>query len=391
MISCDVYPRLSLPTVNQALACILIIITSTLFAFPVQAGNGLESQSPKWSAEAAYQAGILYKHTSNMLVDPSGLSQTWEAGFVYQSYGKQYWNSGLNYPALGISLGQLLMPNRDTMGIATGLLPHIRFTFLRKKSLEAYVRLGVGLAWVNKKFDPELLPTNTAISSSLNNWSQIKLGIQYRIHKQWSLQVNGTFNHLSNAGIQLPNLGTNHFTAGISAQYHIKTTEPEAGSYRPPLYKNAYWLRIGYGTRKRDFEGDIRYFHITNIYGGYARNTSSVNRILLGVQTGFDTYNRDRYKRDAPANTPSVSAAAMHMSIVAGDEILVGRLGLMAMVGIYTWYPEYKPDWMYWRLGINIHSKPLGKNERTRYFFGVSLKAHETTAEHFEMAAGITF
>jgi hypothetical protein len=373
------------------ISCLLSLFLLSTYQ-PMFAGRPLKDSLPQWSVEASYTGGMVLKHTSNMQVDPKGYAQGWEVGFAYQSSGAQYWNRALNYPALGISFGQILYPNRDTLGMATGILPHLRFSWLRRSNWEAYVRLGIGLAMLNKRFDDQNLPSNNVFSTGLNNWSQIRLGVQYQFLPHWALQLNATYNHISNGGVKIPNLGANNFGGGLSLAYQFSERGTTLRATMPVYNKNAYWLRFGWSIRERSVWDEIALFNTYNISGGYMRNTSLTNRLLMGIQAGYDGFNRQLYRKEFPEHVSQSTLKASHMSFVVGDEIMIGQLGLMAMLGIYTYYPEFKPDWMYYRLGINLYSKPLSKTRHNlRFFIGLTMKAHSSTAEHVEVATGFTF
>ena len=118
--------------------------------------------------EGNFSGGFIYKHTSNMIADVSGLTPTWELGIFRQTNGSKYWHSKLNYPSYGVSLYQQINPNRDTLGITTSILPSIRFVWWRNHRWEGFFGLGTGLAFASKKYDAETNTNNNLMGSHWN-------------------------------------------------------------------------------------------------------------------------------------------------------------------------------------------------------------------------------
>ena len=326
-----------------------------------------------------------------MIADVSGFTSCWELGIFRQTNGSKYWHSKLNYPSFGVSIFQQINPNRDTLGITTSVLPNIRFVWWRNHRWEGFFGLGTGLAVVSKIFDAEKNPNNNLMGSHLNVHVQLKPGIRYRFHPNWSMSLSGVVNHVSNGLLKQPNLGTNYFGGNLALSYHFTKTAIQQAPEPSTLKKNGYWLRIGVGAKEKEVNYIPRLRPIYNIYGGYSRMTGHTNKLMAGLHIAYDQTVYEQLYVDYPDETSISKTKAANISVVVGDEIMVGQLGIMALLGCHLYYPESRPGWMFWRIGGNIYSKPIGKQSNMRYFFGVSLKANGTTADHFEVASGWTF
>jgi hypothetical protein len=377
--------------VSATANCILTFFLLILFLQNLSAKKSRMMPEQQHSIELSNYGGFVYKHTENMRINPKGYTFSWQADYFYQTSGRKFWHSKLNYPAYGIGFFQQYNPVRDSLGVTSAIVPTIRLVWLRRKKLEGYFGLGTGLAWVSKIYNPTENPQNNIIGSHVNLLVQLKPGIRYFFTPHLAAGISGSINHVSNGSMKKPNLGINTFGGSVTLSYHFRQSKSVENHLVPELHKNGYWFRMGFGLKEKETNFITKKRPVYNLYGGYSRMTGHTNKLMAGLQLTYDQTDYDELFYDYPGQQSFSRIKASNVSILIGDELMVGHLGIMALMGIYVYYPENKPSWMFWRIGGNLYSRPLGNKGNTRCFVGVSLKANGTTADHLELAAGMIF
>lgn len=371
--------------------CILIFLLTIICIQELSAERSRLMPERQHSIEFSYFGGFVYKHTENMRIDPNGYTSSWQLDYFHQTSGKKFWHKQLNYPSYGIGFFQQYNPVRDSLGITSALVPTIRLVWLRRKRVEGHFALGTGLAWVSRIYNPTENPQNNIIGSHVNVLVQLKPGIRFFLTPHFTAGVSASINHVSNGSTKQPNLGINTFGGAVTLSYHFKQSTTVEDYAIPKLDKNGYWFRLGFGLKEKETNFVTKRRPLYNLSGGYSRMTGHTNKLMFGLQLTYDQTDYDELFYDYPDQESFPRIKASNASILIGDELMVGHLGIMALMGVYVYYPENKPSWMFWRIGGNLYSNPLGNKGNNRCFIGISLKANGTTADHFELAAGMTF
>jgi hypothetical protein len=136
--------------------------------------------------------------------------QTIEVSWMTSTFGKTYWNDVYNYPEYGIALFYTDLGEKNVLGEVVGVDYFFKLNLLAAHSTKCYVRSGIGLNYTSKKYDPIDNPLNGSIGSNINVHFNLRMGVNQKLTQNISLNIGGSFDHLSNATTQFPNLGVNY-------------------------------------------------------------------------------------------------------------------------------------------------------------------------------------
>ena len=346
----------------------------------------------RYSIETNYQFGRIIPHNSRFQTKVTGFTNSFEASFYKQTLGEKAWQRKLHYPELGGSFVFSHNADQQTFGNVYMILAVAKFWIVRSKYVDFYVRVGTGLAFTPRHFNPISNPENTVIGSTVNSADQIRLGLDFKPSPQVHLTLGFNVTHYSNAATQRPNLGVNALAVSFGLRYFPKLSKDlkyNRSKVPNPLKKNEVMIKFGIAYSEMFAAGGPKYFHYVGTVN-YARYTSITNKILAGFcgEFGQGEYDYALLIDKDPKYTPTTRA--LKFSLFAGDEIILGRVGLFFIAGGYVFNPA-KGIPVYAKLGLNYYFPDFGKNKSTRFFIGANLKTHFLIAQYYEVSTGIAF
>ena len=152
-----------------------------------------------------------------------------EISVVNYTNGTKKWHKDYNYPTLGGTFFAASAGNRKVLGNFYGSYAFIEFPFIKTSHYQFCAKLGSGLAYTSKVYDPITDPKNAVISSHVN--ALICFGIKNKfIFGKNQLILGLDLSHCSNAAYKVPNIGINmpFISLGYGyrlTNYNIKETE----------------------------------------------------------------------------------------------------------------------------------------------------------------------
>jgi hypothetical protein len=106
----------------------------------------------------------------------------------------------------------------DYGSIVTGPSLLLRYNFTQpEQALVPYVQVGAGFVYNDAFRDRE----QRAIGEGVEFLLQAGIGCRYVLNPHWTLDVEGGFQHISNAGLAGRNLGANDFGFGLGLTYYF--------------------------------------------------------------------------------------------------------------------------------------------------------------------------
>ncbi len=349
-----------------------------------------------WSVEAVTHSARLFRHTPKLTIRTGQRVWGQELALSWQTRGRQSWQAWQRYPRFGLS-GAHFYLGEQAHGDAWGLLPFVDVPVLRRANWLAYFRVGTGLGYVARPYDYFTNPAQNAIGSHWNNFTQFRLGAEYRLGPRWSLQAGGSFSHFSNGASALPNYGVN-LPAGFAALRWTPAGRRDTGFLpappRPALLRRWGGLLTG-GLSIIEYSiFDGPRYPVWALSGAAYYRLNPVNRALLGIDY---EYNRAVYAfglRSTDFKTEhEARRGATRLAFTLADEFLFGPLGIQVQAGWYAGRQRFNRlvshRW-YSKLSIRYYLPEL-LHSRLRCHLGISLKAHRTTAELIAWNLGIGF
>lgn len=280
-----------------------------------------------------------------------------ELSLQKQTYGKSYWQTCFNYPAVGVTFFASGMGNIDVLGKAFALYPYIYFPFI-KGDTNFGIRFGLGLGYLTESYNHIENPYNICIGSSFNAAASITFDISHRFSDRFKMSLFGGLQHFSNGCTSEPNKGTNVIKGGISAAYMInepvayidpsqlneKRTIEYLKQFRPELY-----VGLSYGYKRIDYlQQDYTTVLDLDVYV-----MEQLTRLFkLGV--GFNLiYDETNILRNIKNGVEWSTYQILNPGVQVAGELLMGKSSFLFVVG------KHFGDYMhtvenYQRLGFKI-------------------------------------
>lgn len=323
--------------------------------------------------------------------------------------GYRHWHRRFGYPLSGFSIVYADFGNSAVLGQSLALMPDVRFFFGRGK-LAPWLRLGTGLAYFNRAYDPLKNPDNLVVGSRFSNISCASVGADLRISKKFSIWTGATLYHYSNGHSVLPNVGMNVITASTGLRYYpAGRGMPARPSDSSNISKKIlFCVRMGYGrhefgTATKPLGGPSYPVYALTAWAGKRLGRVSILQagVFVNWYGSFSEYiqMKDFYQG-------SIRTKAAVMGVFLGHEFLFGRLGFVQQAGVNLYKPF--PD-DYAKLSaadtfkdklkrvssnkLGFHYYLLRNNEMRRFniFTGIFIKSNFGTADFLETSLGLRF
>lgn len=368
------------------------------FAWGAQAQSSLpagDDRAFSWALEAATYHTVLWRHTPKLTIRTGQPVWGQEVGVRVQTQGHKPWQAWQHYPTFGVALAHFRL-GEQAHGDAVALLPNLGVPVLRSSRWLAIFRVGMGMGYVSKPYDFFENPGQNTIGSHWNNFTQFRLSLEYKLDAHWRIQAGGGLSHFSNGAMVLPNYGVNlpggfaalvWSPAGIREETFIPALENKYVGRRWGGIVSGGLARVEYSI----FDGP-RYL-VWGLTGTGYFQINRVNRVLAGMEYEFNGAVFAFGLRSAEfRDKHEARLGATRLAFTVADEFLFGNLGLQVLGGIYTGSRRNQlvsHPW-YTKLTVRYYLPPMVRSP-FRCFAGISLKAHQTTAEMFMANIGVAF
>ena len=344
-----------------------------------------------FGVEADFLAGRIVKH--KLIAPIPSLSTAFDVNFVWQTYGTKPWQQGRNFPQIGIGATYTDYGNNQVFGSCVGVYPNLQVPIIRARKWEWVLRLGDGLGYVSRKYQPapHADTLNNAIGSHINDFAIFMADFRLSLNKHWNIQLGANFTHISDADFRQPNLGVNMSGAHFGLQYFPENSKPAHRVQDLPKPKNR-WLaemRVASAFTEARTPGSPE-LPTYIIAAGASMRWLGKNKFFTGADYAFheDTYEELKYWRHYSGDE---AAHAWDGSVFAGNEFLMGRLGLVAQVGVYYHQTYLKFDPFCEKIGGKFYLASKEKGSVKELFISALLLTHAIVAEFAEFGVGVGF
>ncbi len=370
-----------------------------LSLFIVFCSIGLSSQADDrfgtigiYSVEADYQFGRIIPHDSKFTTPITKFTHAGEFSFYKQTLGKKPWQRKLLYPEIGGSFTFVYNGDQKIFGNVYMGMMLVKFWLVRSKYVDFFLRLSTGIALAPTHYNLITDPQNVVIGSTINTGDEVRLGLDFKPDPHVFVMLGICFTHYSNGRTQIPNLGVNVPAATVGIRYFPKVSadyQYNHDAIPKPVKRDEVMARFSYGSTSVNAAGGPKY----PVYIGtvnYAHYTSICNKILAGVTVEYNLANYDYMKIQEISSKYGLAGSSTTLGIFAGDEILIGRVGLYFALGHALFNPpkSFQP---FTKLGLDYYFVDVGKRKTTRFFAGIGVKTIYFVAQFAEASAGVAF
>lgn len=333
----------------------------------------------QWGIEGRFKTGLLLGHRPVMGHLAKTHSFAGEISFVKRTNGSKKWHSSYKYPELGFTIYAGNAGNKDVLGNYFGAYSFIQFPFVSKKSFRLNGKLGLGLGYGTKQYDPVTNPKNVAMSTRINALICGGIDARFYFKKNWlSLGIDMT--HFSNGAFKVPNLGLNLPYLSIGYGHYIKSRDsiPATKEFSTPQRKILLGATAILSAKEVFPSGGKKY----PVYG-FSVHARTFLKPRVGWELSLDLISKQAIFGYRP-EIAKTQADIFQVGIYAGYLLPLDRFHFVLGMGYY-FRDKYQPeDAMYHRVGFRYYLK-------NGIILNVVLKSHWARADYVEWGIGYCF
>lgn len=299
-----------------------------------------------------------------------------------ESVGKNEWEQLYNYPDNGVSLFYSTLGNDAIMGRELALSYFFTVTLLSKNQFRLFNRVGIGIDYVNRKFNMQNNYLDVAVSSNVNIHFNYGIGTNYTLSEKFKLNLGISFDHLSNANSSQPNLGINYLTAYTGLSYGLgKKTAREKQELKPLIKKNSITLFACVGG-KHARALSSNYSLTSSVSLELSRNISRIFHFGVGNDFFFDSSVKSSLEEKGEKYKPSYR---FQTGIHSTQSLVYNKITLSLQEGVYLLYPEKVKNYTIYNRGIIQYQ--LNNHITIRF----AMKSHLNILDYPEAGIGYKF
>jgi hypothetical protein len=328
-----------------------------------------------------FQYGFIIAHHSDMLYLTQGHIQVAEVCVARPTHGHHYWDQIFNYPEAGIAFSVFDLGNPQNLGNLYSISPYFDFPFNRSVHSRICFRVGTGLSYLTKPFDPVTNYKDIAIGSHLNGFVNLRFTWKQEFCKNFRSDIGISFSHCSNGAFKTPNLGLNMPALYAGLAYMIRPCPERIHHDTLPACDHSRFFSIGVGTAISQISPPGgHYFPAGILTGTISKFWNSKNLWSVGVEI---FYNEANYQEIHRNDSTVTRKQYIQPAVKIGYALCVGRFSMPLEMGVYLYdHVNGETVPMYTHLGLRYQINH-------RLLAGVMLKTYFARAEFFEW--GITY
>jgi hypothetical protein len=215
--------------------------------------------------------------------------------------------------------------------------------------------------------------------------------VRYHFDEHWHFQLGANFTHISNGDYHQPNLGVNMAGVHVGVQYYPVTCTPPCIRRQLPKIMN-YWvvdIRGGISYKEaRAKDSPILPTYIGSVYAG--RRWRGKEKVYVGIDYAFHN-DVLAFLRYYGVHEGHERGHAWDGAIFAGNEYMIGRLGIIGQIGVYYRQTFLKFDPYYEKFGGNFYLLKDPDGPVKEIFISAMLLTHGIKAEYSEYGLGFGF
>ncbi len=367
----------------------IFLVMAFLMLYP--ADNQAQSQDlnePLFLIGGRFHKAFIIKHTKK-LSDEVTQSFPWsfEMEAIWHLRKKSVWDYCYCYPRTGVALNYTNFMLPDILGSAISVYPFIEPNIRAQNPLHYSVRIGMGPAYMTKIWNEETNPSNLLFSARISFFLSASFAVNYRFADRLSMRLAGNYNHISNSGYKLPNLGINFPSLSAGLDYSFSKPVFQNREKDPDIIlnqkKNRFDILFGISAKPTSTYEPERY-PVYVVSMNYSHLIGRRLAIIVGTEWVDDKAIRAKIIQYNWVDDSDNYLDHNRIGALAGIEWLIGKFIFYQQLG-YEVYTPLKPKYrQYQRYGLSFKLS-------NHLFIGVNLKANMANADFMDLRAGISF
>lgn len=310
-----------------------------------------------------------------------------EISLQQATLGSKYWQSKLNYPAIGVTFIYSGLGERPELGRVFSIYPYMSFNFLKSQKNQLNLRLGVGASYLTQTFDVKTNHKNTFIGSHINATLSATFEYNRFITKRLSVSAFIGLTHFSNGGRKSPNNGMNIAHAGITTKYFIN--EPKLRYPSQPKdnkqFKNwkkenlSFYIAFTYAIKDLDeFMGYDKIWSVYNVQIHCMKRLTRMSKLGAGFDIVYDLTDKEILKLN---DTEFSDIEILKPGVNLAYELMLNSTSFMFNFGAHLAGKEMCEGRVYQKMGIKQN---LGKH----FFATMALTVHFGWSDYVSFGLG---
>lgn len=374
---------------------VLLVFVTLLFCLSQQCHAQDDRLWDGFGMEMNGFTGKVIKHTPKFHLPIPDLTKGVDLNFQWKTFGRKEWQQRRRFPIVGIGFTYTNYGIDSIYGRCFSVYPNLTIPLITGKHLEWTMRIGDGIGYVTRDYS-RLHPfdtMNNAIGSKINDYGSFLMDMRYHINQHWDVQGGINFSHISDASFHQPNLGINLVGEHIGIKYFPTTSAPRriVRDLKPLTNRWLFEFRLTMA-----FDGsNAPLGPVYPIYLGTAyvsKRWISKNKFIGGIDYSYHTNIYAYLRNNLGFVTPGTEASYSYKSaLFAGNEFLLGRVGVVLQVGAYIHQAFLTQGKIYEKLGGNLYLVKKEHGPVKELFLCGFLKTHLSVAELAEFGFGMGF
>ena len=367
----------------------IFLFSAILMLYPAEVKAQSEDLGePLFLIGGRFHKGFIIKHTDK-LKDEVTKSFPWsiEMEAIWHLRKKGVWDYCYCYPRTGIAMNYTNFDLPDILGSALSVYPFIEPSIRAQKPLHYSIRFGMGPACMTEIWNEETNPDNLFFSARISFFLSASFAVNYRFNDHLSMRFAGNYNHISNSGYKLPNLGINFPSINAGLDYSFSKPVFEVREKDPHVILNPKKNRIDilFGASIKPIEKELPDRYPVYVIGmNYSRLIGRRLAVTAGTEWVNDKAIRAKIIRFNWVDDSENYLDHNRIGALAGIEWLLGRFIFSQQLGFVVYTPLKPKNRLYQRYGLSF--------KLTDHFFtGVNLKASKANADFMDLRVGIYF
>lgn len=299
-----------------------------------------------------------------------------------ETVGENKWEQLYNYPSYGLSFFYSTLGNDEVFGREFTLTYFFKMYFLSKNRFRLFNRIGIGLNYVNRKFDFKNNYLNVAVGSKVNIHFNFRIGANYALSDKFSLNTGLSFNHFSNANTSEPNLGINYLTGFGGVSYSLgKKSEKKTHKLEAHRRENSFSLFASIGGKRS--RALVSTYFLTSSFS-FEFNRAITRKFLFGIGSDlfYDSSVESSIKK---GNKDYRKSDSFQTGIHLSQSIVYNRLTLSIQEGFYLFLTEKVGDYPLYTRGV------VQYQVNNHFLIRIAMKSHLHVLDYPEIGFGYKF
>lgn len=313
-----------------------------------------------------------------------------DVNILKQTTGNKDWQTRRNCPLWGLGITYTNYGIDSVYGQCIGIYPAWELPIVKREKLEWTCRFGYGIGYITKRFErqPSWDTVNNLIGSHINNFTMFTTQLRYKLSHQIHIHCGFNFTHISNGSFRLPNLGINMYGGHIGVRYFPVTDNPTRQGTTPPTLSNRWMVqaRVGMGMVEYNNVDGPRYpVYTATVYT--SKRYGSRNKILAGIDYSYFT-SVQSFLRNNEIATGNEAAESWEGVIFIGHEFVIGRIGVIAQLGVPFKHESINKDKTVQKLGYSYYIVQQERGVLKELSLNGFIKSNNLEASHLEFGLG---